>query len=47
MTYQKMIVFPLFLSFFRALTALASLKKTWRLVKHQEIQPILLDGPAR
>ena len=27
MTYQKMIVFPLFLSFFRALTALASLKK--------------------
>ena len=24
MTYQKMIVFPLFLSFFRALTALAS-----------------------
>ena len=25
MTYQKMIVFPLFLSFFRALTALASL----------------------
>ena len=25
MTYQKMIVFPLFLSFFRALTALTSL----------------------
>ena len=25
MTYQNMIVFPLFLSFFRALTALASL----------------------